>query len=355
MPIDRAPVSFRFSLTRPLRPGTIVGVKTKGRRVAIAAGTVALVVLALAFWPAAKPVPPPVPVPNGYDDLLRAAALAPQDPFDEKEAGIEELRARLALGREALALARKGMAKECRVPLEYSADFIVRHVTDGFAFRCLGHLFLREAYLALEEERHRDALRSCLDAARLGWNVRQGGLLVIDYFDGDTIESAGTGYLRKILCDLTSITSQDLREAVRELERLGEEEESFDEVFIRETDFSRATSRPIARLWIRVVYAFQGVFSFEARYRSYWRKREVRSRLTLADLAIRAYRLDCKKWPDELEDLVPVYLKAVPLDPKTEKPLIYRVEGDSFILYGVGEDGRDDGGDREKDVLLDEE
>lgn len=87
---------------------------SKGHRVVLAAGAVALVVLALALWPAASPVPPPLPVPNGYDDLLRAAALAPQDRFNEFKAVVEELRARLALGRDALVLARAGMSKECR-------------------------------------------------------------------------------------------------------------------------------------------------------------------------------------------------------------------------------------------------
>ena len=32
------------------------------------------------------------------------------------------------------------------------------------------------------------------------------------------------------------------------------------------------------------------------------------------------------------------------MDPYSDEPLVYRVEGESFILYSVGEDFFDDGG-----------
>jgi hypothetical protein len=54
---------------------------------------------------------------------------------------------------------------------------------------------------------------------------------------------------------------------------------------------------------------------------------------------VHAYRVDRGKWPGSLEDLVPEYLKAVPLDARSGKAFIYRVEGDLIVLYGLGEDG----------------
>ena len=50
--------------------------------------------------------------------------------------------------------------------------------------------------------------------------------------------------------------------------------------------------------------------------------------------------------PDALEALVPKFLTAVPLDPMGHQTLRYRKRSDSaFVLYSVGIDGKDDGGD----------
>ena len=43
--------------------------------------------------------------------------------------------------------------------------------------------------------------------------------------------------------------------------------------------------------------------------------------------------------------LVPEYLSQVPEDPYGDGPLIYRRTEGEFILYSVGADGEDDGGE----------
>ncbi len=45
-----------------------------------------------------------------------------------------------------------------------------------------------------------------------------------------------------------------------------------------------------------------------------------------------------------LASLVPEYLSAVPQDPYGDGPLIYRRTGDSYLIYSVGGNGTDDGG-----------
>ena len=48
----------------------------------------------------------------------------------------------------------------------------------------------------------------------------------------------------------------------------------------------------------------------------------------------------------DLAALVPEFLTAIPHDPMSGKLLIYRLRPDgAFLLYSVGLDGRDDGGD----------
>jgi len=73
-------------------------------------------------------------------------------------------------------------------------------------------------------------------------------------------------------------------------------------------------------------------------------QREVGFELLKTDLAIRLYHRDHGVWPDTLDQLVPEYLPAVPIDPHSGKSLIYRPSGDSFVLYSVGKDRTDNAG-----------
>lgn len=75
-------------------------------------------------------------------------------------------------------------------------------------------------------------------------------------------------------------------------------------------------------------------------------RRESERQLTLAAIALQRYQLRHGKWPSSLEALVPEFLAAVPYDYMSAGPLRYRLKDDgSYVLYSVGEDGKDDGGD----------
>lgn len=73
---------------------------------------------------------------------------------------------------------------------------------------------------------------------------------------------------------------------------------------------------------------------------------ETARRLVATALACARYRLANGKMPPELAALAPAFLAAVPRDPLDGQPLRYRSEpSGAYLLYSVGEDGRDDGGD----------
>src|SRR5262249_28531661 len=80
--------------------------------------------------------------------------------------------------------------------------------------------------------------------------------------------------------------------------------------------------------------------------RSASKRSAARFRLLVAELAIRAYRLERGDAPDSLESLVTAYLSAVPVDPYSPRgePLIYRKARSGSLLYSAGPDGVDDGG-----------
>jgi hypothetical protein len=66
-------------------------------------------------------------------------------------------------------------------------------------------------------------------------------------------------------------------------------------------------------------------------------------------IAIERYRRKHGQIPDELGQLVPDFLPQVPTDPYDGKPLRYVVLDDEYLLYSVGRDRVDDGGQGEYD------
>ena len=61
-------------------------------------------------------------------------------------------------------------------------------------------------------------------------------------------------------------------------------------------------------------------------------------------LACRLYKSRTGQYPDRLEALVPGILEEVPIDPFTGKALVYRREGEGFVVYSLGTNEKDDGG-----------
>jgi hypothetical protein len=73
---------------------------------------------------------------------------------------------------------------------------------------------------------------------------------------------------------------------------------------------------------------------------------ETERRVVITAIALKRFQLKHGKWPDALNELVPEFLPSVPIDPYDGKPLKYHPNTDgTFLLYSIGEDGVDDGGD----------
>jgi hypothetical protein len=69
-----------------------------------------------------------------------------------------------------------------------------------------------------------------------------------------------------------------------------------------------------------------------------------RFRAAQTALAIERCRLARGRPPDQLSDLVPTFLPAVPTDPFDGKPLRYKKLAKGYIVYSIGEDAVDNGG-----------
>ena len=82
-------------------------------------------------------------------------------------------------------------------------------------------------------------------------------------------------------------------------------------------------------------------------------RHETQRRLTVVAIALERYRLQHGSAPPEMTALVPEFLSAVPRDLMSVEPLRYRLNPDgSFVLYSVGEDGQDNGGEASASSII---
>jgi hypothetical protein len=96
-------------------------------------------------------------------------------------------------------------------------------------------------------------------------------------------------------------------------------------------DFPRATTWGPENLF----YDAQRLFQYETR-------RE----MTIAAIAIKRFEIRHSLLPPDLSALLPEFLSELPRDYMNGKPLRYKLNPDgTFLLYSVGEDGIDNGGD----------
>jgi hypothetical protein len=118
-----------------------------------------------------------------------------------------------------------------------------------------------------------------------------------------------------------------------ELERLGisKLDSSLDSIFTGKTDYHNMLSESVVTL----TGLSRKVMRIEAARQA-----------VITAIALKRYQLKHGSYPEKLSELVPKFFSAVPLDPVDGQPLRYRRNADgTFLLYSVGENGKDDGGD----------
>ena len=72
---------------------------------------------------------------------------------------------------------------------------------------------------------------------------------------------------------------------------------------------------------------------------------EAAKQTIIVAIALKRYQLKHGNYPPDLNSLVTEFLASIPLDPVDGKPLRYKLNSDgTFLLYSVGENGVDHGG-----------
>jgi hypothetical protein len=108
----------------------------------------------------------------------------------------------------------------------------------------------------------------------------------------------------------------------------------------RERFEDKCRKTPPAYKLIGNLISSDGIFSFQIK------EAEMEARLLAAQLGIgcKIYKNQNGQFPDQLSQLVPDILEKEPVDPFTGRSFIYKKYGSSFIIYSLGANQKDDGG-----------
>jgi hypothetical protein len=264
--------------------------------------------------------PPPLPVPNGYDDFIRAAGLLKglvPNQGNIQSAKLEDLKTWVASNAEALKVVREGLTKPSRVPVVYSQDIKLEldHVQ---GCRSLGRLLACEAEIARREDRPGDAVGASLDGFLLAHATARGGLL-IDVLTGIALERVALDGLTRVR---DRLSQDEARKAIAVLLEADRARETFAEVRNTEDYWFEQTAPLSVRLPMRIT----GVGEKMREPADAAAKRAIQTaqktlRREAVDLAEHLYFLERKAEPSSLGDLVPAYLPELPVDPFTDRPL----------------------------------
>ena len=280
------------------------------RRCILLAIAVVAVILLSAFWPR-KSAFPPLPEPNGYDVLVRAAAKVVRSEKSLKEMTTNELAAVVATNRVALAELRRALQLPATVPVKMDMDWIAAQATNMSKLKEAAWVMRMEVLYQQRRGEIDPALDESFDLLHLGESVWRGGVLINMLF-GTACEAIAVHCMTNLL---PSLSSGQCKRLAAELDRREVRRESFDEIMGREKEWQRQTFGLLVRLEQAFTEDILRQKPFDAEKEYHTRVLEVR-RLMLA-AASRAFELEKGRKPQRVAELVPLYLRALPTDPAT--------------------------------------
>jgi hypothetical protein len=310
-------------------------------RLLLVIGTVLLVCAlstsAVLFQPRPMPELPPLPHPNGYDDLLEAGMLVQSAPPAYNFVDTETLRAFVNENRAALERTRQGLCRESVVTIDFTYASMATHLQKMAPLRLAAAILAAASVLAERDGRLNDAADSSLDSIRFGPHIARGGLLVD--------ATAGTSYTTAALERLGTFSDQldadTCRKVIETLQEVDSQFEPIEIVIQRENAWALASADWRTR--IPMIFSADSLDAMKQPIENTARMAELRNRthlrLRITHLAIRMYKLAHGKNPATLAVLVPDPLKAVPVDPFNGRPFLYKREpphGKSYVLRSPG-------------------
>jgi hypothetical protein len=320
--------------------------------------TLGAVILVAALWSALggpgldrSPAlePPPIPSPNGYDDVLEAGREIEKSgltgaKFDLERMDQAALEPVVQGSREAIARGRKGIDKPFQIPVVYDLKVMMNVLMAdlGSIRGGLVRALLAQGRLA-EMQGHIDEAAGCYaDVIRLG-SAMSHRVPMIAYLVAAAIQSVGIHHLRDLR---TKLSLKQCREMIALLEESDRNRELSPDVTLRESQFMDANLKKMgffARFSMKISGMHKkNLAQVAASASSAEKRQDVARRLLLTDLAVQLFRQEHGEAPPDLNALVPSILKSVPIDPYNDRPLRYQKRGKDGIVYSFGPDRDDD-------------
>jgi hypothetical protein len=306
-----------------------------------------LVLVLLASGPSSLP---PLPNPNGYDDLIKASAAAVGNAGDYPTLSRESLAGLVSTNAEALRLLRRGLTNQCLMPMDSALTNTAGMADQMACMKRLVQLLAAEGRLRELDGQPADAARSYTDAIRFGNELSRGGVL-ITYLTGLACEAVGGQPLAKVV---PKLSPEQARVVLTALEGVDADRVTLADVLRNE------------RYWVQHQNGTRLKFNPIIEAMNWWGMRQLKERaetrrgrivaherLLAVELALRCYRSEQGRAPARLDDLVTNYLARAPEDPFTGKLMIYRPQGTNWLMYSVGPDGVDNGGQSPADLFFD--
>jgi hypothetical protein len=295
------------------------------------------------------PVPPPIPDPNGYDDVLEAGRAIEKTGltgprFDVAKAGEAELEAVVRGTREAVDRGRRGLELKFQVPVVYDLDHLMNVLMKdlGSIRGGMARALLAQGRLDELQDRPDLAASSYADAIRLG-DALSHRVPMIAYYVGVAVESTGLHHLRDVR---EKLSPEECRKMIALLEAIDQDPSIARDTLVRETAFMNSNIKKMGAFasmmtkltGVQAKSLTQVTTSLDSAEN---RVRAAR-RLLLTELALRVYEHENGGPASELIALVPSILKSVPIDPYNDRALRYQLRGKKGIPYSFGPDRDDD-------------
>ena len=257
-----------------------------------------LMLVGFAFLSGSSTPEPPMPKPNGYEDLIRIAQTISQQS-----------------NAMTANLVRQALTNKCRMPIEYSESFSSNSLNQLVAFKSIERLLMDQGKAAEDSGKTNQALQWYLDGMRFGQAIQTGGLMIT--------RLVGIACDAIALQSLTTLESKldaaNCRAMAKSLEEIDAAEETIQECLETETRWSKRTFGFKGQLTRLVMYKQekQSVTNFVSRDN----RRALQRRQLIITAAARAYLLEKGKDPAKAGDLVPEYLQVLPKDPVSGQAL----------------------------------
>ncbi|WP_145073028.1 hypothetical protein [Aureliella helgolandensis] len=284
---------------------------------------------------------------NAYQSIGEAGAVIEQSDFsqlrsDWETASLAKLVPSIQSIEPTLTQLHDLLQSPCRVPVDYTNNDL-SWLDAASNFRSASRALVASGRCSLDAGEWDKASTSFLDACRLGVSVRHGGLL-IDYLVGISCTSIGSVQLY----EHRHLFPQQLsRSLAHNLATMSNQLEEFTTVQDRDRAWTLATGGWHARLQLFIYEAAGNSIYLSTGYlRDILPFDQAGLRLLAMEFALQDYYFEHRQWPREATELVPVHLERLPIDPfdAQQGALRYVRTVDGYLLYSVGANGTDDGG-----------